>query len=316
MGSNGIHSLNGIEWGELPEPDGGTSQGIVHEYTRVLQILWPKPGVRITDIEALAFVPRPFDPHPSYPLALARTPRVTSEKRFVWRVTIPYSTELESPPDQDENPLARPARISIRGRGRSAPYFTDSNGLPLVNTAGDPLLGATREFHDAVINVQKNLAALPSWLDTYIDSINSDDVRIKGRTWKKGTLLYVPESFDEVQDAKRFYWDAKIQLIYNREGWTDVFPNVGRRELKPGLKGEDLLKLPEEERAAAAQDKLIDILVGDPPRVTTEPVWLDRNGAAIRDSAGNVKTKLDPSELIFIEREPHGSQPFTRLPIR
>ncbi len=299
---------------------GSDSQDGGSERQREWRILWKKPGVTVDDVAALKEIPKMYDPYKPGSAALANSISPEQVGRWEWRVTVTYSRELEAPEDQAENPLARPAEFSYETRERTLPILRDLQGRAITNTAGDPVFGFSDVVHDRVIVVSKNVASVPKWFEDIDDVVNVSDIRIDGRVYKARHLRFGESQVQKQEDAVRKYSTVTFRLHHRRESWDLQYPNQGFRELvepDPSLRiALGVLGTPEEERERLLAPKLQDILVGDPARVASEPVWLDENGAAIRDDAGRIKAQLEPSELLFIRRRYLPEFDFTKLPLR
>lgn len=317
------------KWGEVPAQSGSDSQGSVSERTREFHLLFRGYVATVDEVLKLRECPRPYDPHPYNPIALAQQPQVDQVNRFEWRIVVSYSTEIDRE-EQDKNPLNRPAKIAMRATDRNLPVLIDAEGKPLTNHAGDLVPGISVSVKDPVFTVVKNLASPPRWLPEYIGdgdlgSVNSEDVRILGYAMKPRHLKFNFEGLEESQEGKFRFWVLRFNLEYHRLTWDFQYLNVGKRELQKALPKSSLELFSEDQKEQFGNDRLVDILVGEPPRVTSDPVFLDEDGAAIREEvtkrsvelgiAGNIKTRLEKDEIIVIRRKGIPARPFSALPL-
>lgn len=308
---------------ERPLQSGNNPQGPEVERTRRFIVKTDDPGATIDDIEAINGIPKPYSAHPTSPTLKATSIQTNQKSRFIFDVVVPYSNQIDKE-EVAENPLERPAKIVPRGTQRTIPTLLDSKGEPYTNTAGDIVLGQTIEITEMIFSVSKNVASPPRFLPEYWRGVvNSDDIRILGFPFKARHLKFQFGSLEETSDAKTRFYVLNFSLVERFDSWDTIYANVGRREKDPAVSSEDLgflaEVLTEEELERYSKDTLKDILVGDPPRPTDDPVWLDEDGRAIREESTNsalegpIKTKLEPAEIIINKREGIPEQPFSRL---
>jgi len=312
---------------ERPLQSGSNSQGSNIERTRRFIVQTDDPGATIDDIYLLKGIPKEYSPHPDNGQLLATDIQVNQRSRFMFDVVVPYSNEVDEE-EKSANPLSRAAKIVPRGLQRQIPTLLDKDGKPYTNTAGDIVPGQTIEVTDMTFNISKNVASPPRWLPEYWRGVvNSDDIRILGYTFKARHLKFRFGSLEPSQEGKRKFWVLSFSLIERFESWDTVYANVGRRERVYPVPADELAFLGElltdEEIARYEKGNLADILVGDPPKPTDEPVWLDSDGKAIRESLSTesqnagvqapIKTKLEPSEIIINRRKGIPEKPFSRL---
>ncbi len=216
-----------------------SQRGIVRELTRV----W----VAITnsayddDTVVLARAPLIGSPHPWQPGArLKRLKAVNDAKaKRRWTVTGTYTTERDKPgsdggPGNTENPLADPAAIEWDTEGYRQPCAKDRDGKAIVNSAGDP--PARFPEKDAsrwVITIEKNVAAVPTWVVTgsYKDSVNSAQITIDGVTFAAETVK-VSRIHIGRWECRNDIWYRRLHLTLHtkEETWREYMLDQGLRK--------------------------------------------------------------------------------------
>lgn len=284
------------------EEEFSVQQGFEAEYTRHFTAAASSVHDGLDELAAYRPDLLPYQKHPKDELALVEEWNpVRRAGTTIFDVTVEYSRDIEEP-EQEENPLARPAKIDWSEVAVQRGTLVDADGVPMRNRAGD--LYDPYEFEDVtwVARVQKNVAAWPKWLKSYAGAVNDAPVKIRRETFDKHTLrlrgLELPDA--ETENNVRFH-ALSFELHVKEEGWNYQPINRGFNEL-PSLEDQLVEGLEEIGRP---------ILIGTPKERPTEPVYLDENGTAYRDEDGNVRTKLEPEEIIVdtfypIKRKPFG----------
>jgi len=295
---------------EITGEEGKVSRDRVFEYVRRFKVDAGTPTARPNQILALADLPLPFERHPGDPRALADQPEIRQDEDNpqLWEVTIPYSSKIDDP-EESENPLQRPAKIAFRREKFTRITVVDGRERLILNSAGD-LVEVERDDNRLVISVQKNVPTVPRWIDAYSDAVNRDRIRIRGRVFKKGTLKFEGLSIPnrETTENSISYVPLAFELHHRQGGWAELMPNRGFNErIIRDLKSDD-------GTAVGKSKRLEKILVGDPPEPATEPVWLDKEGKAFRDSSGKVRMP-DRREMILLHVKIYPELPFRLLPI-
>lgn len=185
----------------------------------------------------------------------------------VWRLRVSYSDQVDT-----DNPLARPAVITFRSLSLNSATLLDNKGRIMLNTAGFPVEPQERREAIWSITVQKNVADYPAWVLDYPESINNDAVRIRKLSCPPKTLslagLTIPD-FATEKGVK--YLALELELLYRKSTWQSFVPSLGFHEKK--------VTVSRTGQATATFPRIqID---GDN---VTEPMLLDRNGAAIRNA--------------------------------
>ena len=266
--------------------------------------------------------PRRYDLHPDPAFAGARVDSISvvaaDDSETLSYVSVRYSTEL----DEQDNPLERPAEITMAASRETRPAFVDGEGEANLNTAGDPVVGFERSDTTWIFHVSKNVNKLPRVLLDYNDTLNSDAVKLRGLTCKPGTVsvrdLRVGD-WENENDVEFFVFS--FDLHYRRGGWIEERLNQGYNELVersvplavPRLLPDDTWQT----TTTALVKERIFLDSGEPP---AEPQLLDADGQRPRhtegDLKGQVKQILDPSDIVFLRRELDPRKPFNVLPLK
>lgn len=287
----------------------------VFRYTRTFRIEHANTDGSRTILND-ALVPQPWSVHPQDPLAFVDTrnlERSVEDARTSSILTVNYTTELERE-EEPQNPLLRPARISWTTQNERVPILFDKDDEPIVNDAGDLLLGVEEDRALWQINVVKNVAAVPTWVTSYQNAVNSDTVIIGGASLEAGKLKMDAIQISEQQfENGTYFYEVTFQMLFRQDGWDQKLLNVGLREIVSTTIFLGVTPIPISE--------LRPILTASGEQVD-EPVFLDADGKAIRDETvdpdGNIKplkTNLTSGEIITKTYSTKDTQAFNLLPL-
>ncbi len=279
------------------------------------------PGVRELDVELSEDCPRRGDAHPTE--EDARCTSVIVRRRTpgnrLFDVTCTYSNRFDQP--EEKNPLDRRARIQMRTQIFEIPSRVDRRGRRVETTAGEPFDEYTVRVAGRVIAIQKNLSTWPEWAMSYGVAINSDVVRIRGRTFLPRTLRMgaIDIGDEDFENQVRFFRLA-FELEFNPLTWITPKWNRGYYQLLRGFEREvngerrfvpeqfdaegNLIPPPDLPGIRPAR-RLEPILIdGDRP---AEPQWLDADGRWLPDP--------EPEDVLALEFADYDELPFNRLPL-
>lgn len=116
-------------------------------------------------------------------------------------------------------------------------HYKDNAGFPVVNSAGDPILGGVMTDEDRwVIHFEKNVDVnLPDWVFDYPNALNDDEVELFGRICPQGTLKVSGLKFSEVKTENDVdYITVSFDLHYRAEGWAIEVLNYGKYQIVDG----------------------------------------------------------------------------------
>jgi hypothetical protein len=261
----GLLSCDIADAGELTiDSEGATS--VVDQYTAIMESV---RDTRRQLVDALPGLQRGA-PHPTETGLYVSGPFEAKQVEHspIWRLRVSYSDQVDA-----DNPLARPAVITFRSLSLNSATLLDNKGRIMLNTAGFPVEPQERREAIWSITVQKNVADYPAWVLDYPESINNDAVRIRKLSCPPKTLslagLTIPDFATTEKGVK--YLALELELLYRKSTWQSFVPSLGFHEKK--------VTVSRTGQATATFPRIqID---GDN---VTEPMLLDRNGAAIRNA--------------------------------
>lgn len=146
----------------------------------------------------------------------------------VWEVVATYSSEC----DISETPTSDAAIITWDSEQFQRPAVFDAAGNAIVNSAGDPF-DPPNMMDDSrrIVTVQKNLAAVPSWILTYQDAVNSDSFTVDGVTVGVGLAKMQRVSVGSVQERNgTTFRTVELVMHLQKSGWLLEPLDAGFRE--------------------------------------------------------------------------------------
>lgn len=184
-----------------------------------------------------------LDPHPEFP-AVYVTDIACNNDGDPQHYKLEFTYDLLKPEDKSAGPTAmpwnRPDKFTFSGGLTNVPaivHYNDGFSSPkfIVNTAGDPLEGATRDQAEWKIQINGNRQAFPKALAmSCINAVNSD-------SWSgfpAGTLkvqgLSGQREIEQVNNTEIPYWSISVEIAYRPEGWKLKLWDVGYNEIVGG----------------------------------------------------------------------------------
>lgn len=204
----------------------------------------------------------------------------------IWDVTATYSTErvLNTVPTSD------PTYITWDTEQFQKPATQDKDGKGVVNSAGDPFIPA-EQMDDSrrIVTVQKNLTAVPSWILSYQDAVNSDAFTVDGYSIAIGEakMQRVSVGPPEIRNGTTFR-QVTFVIALRRDGWAYKILDQGFNE---------------KDAADATKRKAIYIN----GQLPSSPVLLDGTG----------KAQTDPktANAVYLTFNVYKQQAFSSLPL-
>lgn len=148
-----------------------------------------------------------------------------------WTVTCKYSSEFEL----NVNPLFEPAQIDWGGEKFEEVLVADTNGDAVLNSAGDWFENAMRERTRRLVNVVKNVSAVPTWIIDAEDAVNSAVFLLDGFSIPIGKAkLGAPDLGTWSNRNGTRFRVMTMQFTLSKDGWAYTPLDQGYR-FKDGL---------------------------------------------------------------------------------
>lgn len=240
------------------------------------------PGVFVGHAD----LPREGASHPDFPGAFVVSISLDQEDDGVfWLATIQYSSERE----KAEQPEFDPVEITWSGETYTEAIFQDIDGNAIVNSAGDYFIdpSPSRERTHAIAKISFNLAAVPAWIMTFRDVVNSSSITIDGITIGAGQAMIRRPEISKVKTRNEVsYREVSIDIHTHPDGF-------GLRPLDAGFR----------EKADGGGRRQIRNADDEEP---TTPVPLD--------GSGHVLENPSPSSVVYGNFQIYNDVDFSSLP--
>lgn len=189
------------------------------------------------------------------------------------------------------------------------PAYTDRNDKPLVTTAGEPIQGLTRRLKLWTLKGTRNVPGVPSWFRDYGVSVNSDTTNVDGEDFKPNELQLQRISLGKwdseiIDEIEYLYRPLSFEFWFNPLTWSTAALNLGYNELVVTKVVNDKGK---------TVDKPIQVRATNDGEETKNKVFLDDDGKRPRDKNGNIKTQLDPEDIVVLQFDLDDELPYTPL---
>ncbi len=312
-----------IHWRESDGSTAELSQGPVDKYVRVYWATVEDVDVDPYFIHEYSKCPRRGDRHKWNEAARVVSVKIkqVGESR-VYKVVVEWSTGSDED-SEEENPLKRPAKISIETDLVEVETFRDGAGNIRINTAGDIQVGTTFKPIQT-ITIVKNVEKIPKWFNTLPGSVNERDVKIKKETYKERTLLLEKTTEpDRILEGKIWYYPLTYTLTHNIETHDSYEPSMGYHELvKVDPTANEIAVANALGLTAKPTYKKRRITVGTAGDYPNDPQYLDIDGAHIdlstdgkaKKAKGQKRGTLDTSKIYIIRRNDHPLADLNQLP--
>ena len=273
--------------GELSEGRRAQNDRGVRTYTRVFRLTTSSQSDNAFTVGSNGSLPVIGNTFPSDGNAYCTNLDVQCIRGWrIWDVTATYSTErvLNTVPTSD------PTYITWDTEQFQKPATQDKDGKGVVNSAGDPFIPA-EQMDDSrrIVTVQKNLTAVPSWILSYQDAVNSDAFTVDGYSIAIGEakMQRVSVGPPEIRNGTTFR-QVTFVIALRRDGWAYKILDQGFNEKDP---------------ADATKRKAIYIN----GQLPSSPVLLDGTG----------KAQTDPktANAVYLTFNVYKQQAFSSLPL-
>ena len=199
-------------------------------YTRSFKLQTSAKTERAYHVGSHASLPVIGETHPDDAGAWCTTLQVDpSDPWKGWTVTAEYSTERELA----EDPTDDPADITWGSEQFQKPAITNYAGEAIVNSAGDPfdppiMIDDSRPF----VTISKNLSAVPVWVMTYQDSVNSSSFVVDGVTVAAGLAKMQNIAVTRPQSRNgTSYRTVTFTIHLQKQGWLSKVLDAGFRQV-------------------------------------------------------------------------------------
>lgn len=266
-------------------------------------------------------------PHPEDPIARVKEFRPTQipgksrSRNYLFEIEVRWDSDVEA----RQNPLLQPAEIEWSTTEITRVVTIDREGRPIVNTAGSLLTDLQEELSLWVIDVQKNVPAVPAWFASYANAVNAEAFKVDGftapaRTLKLKTVKLGARQYDE--DFRVSYRALQFQLIYTQETWDRRVLNRGLYELQlrrlpSGRQVTDQVRIHNENGEPIEEPAFLDERGRRPRRPLRDP----ETGQPYPTLSGSLRLTelkpppLDPADIIVLRFETAKKLPFRVLPV-
>lgn len=168
--------------------------------------------------------------HPSDNFAYLQSIEVDNFAPYAgWKVTLTYSTEREL----SEEPTQDPALTEWDGELYQRPLVIDKDGDAVCNSAGDPFdPPVMRDDSRLVSTTVKNMTAVPTWIMSYADAVNSDAFTLDGFPVGVGQAkMQRPRVSKPMIRNNIQYREVTFVIQYREGGWLSEPLDIGFRKL-------------------------------------------------------------------------------------
>ncbi len=277
--------------GIIPTSRSASNQKGVRTYSRTHLLITDTKTDDEWDIGSHPDLPIIGETHPSDSFAwcVSVEPRCVEGYRG-WHVTTTYSSEVEL---SSEDPTDDAAVITWSGEQFQIPAVFDRNLDLIVNSAGDPFdPPAMADDSHYVVNVSKNMAAVPSTILNYQDAVNAASFTVDGITIAAGLAKMQRVSVGPKQRrGSNTFRTVEFEIHLRRDGWKLTALDAGFRERTTG----------------GPPDGIKNIKNPDDNENVTAPVPLDGNGSALLDPS--------PANCEYLEFDYYKTADFSLLPL-
>jgi len=273
--------------GELSEGRRATNDRGVRTYTRVFRLTTSSQTDNTFTVGSNGSLPVIGNTFPSDGNAYCTNLDVQCIRGWrIWDVTATYSTErvLNTVPTSD------PTYITWDTEQFQKPATQDKDGKGVVNSAGDPFIPA-EQMDDSmrIVTVQKNLTAVPSWILSYQDAVNSDAFTVDGHSVAIGEakMQRVSVGPPEIRNGTTFR-QVTFVIALRRDGWAYKILDQGYNEKNP----------------AAPTGRQPIYIKGHIP-----------SGPVLLDGTGKAQTDPKTANAVFLTFNVYKQQAFSSLPL-
>jgi|TARA_R110002096_G_scaffold55026_7_gene141617 hypothetical protein len=213
--------------GEISEERSGTYNGQFRTYVRKFRVQTTLVSESSYTAGSALGLPLIGDYHDEDSSAYCKDVSIAVNKaRFQWIYTANYSSEFVL----TTNPLLEPPRFTWSTEAYEKEVSAERDGSLIVNTAGDPIKGVTRDDSRIAVQVEKNVSSLPGSVVAIMDHLNSGAFTIDGFTASRNSAKFTSLGLGPVDTRNGVSFRVMKFIIQFREDLWKAFPaNVGVR---------------------------------------------------------------------------------------
>ena len=296
---------------------GTNDKSLERTYARTFRVITNNPLHTVVDIGNAPGIPILWNRYPSDPVCYCEKVNVkrTRSSREVWEVTASYTNKIDEEDEPEENPLARPWKLSwasqtfqkVAERGIKRETI-DAQGTtivaapagdiegPIINSAGDQFDPPVQiEASNWALTAKKNIASVPTWLMDFRDSLNDSQITIAGVTFEKNELRINSMSIGEYAIENDIgYFPFEIQIAQKSETWTRELLDQGTHEIKTVNVG------------GVSTDSRVRI-VDKKGQHVTEPIRLDGEGKKLEPDTAPVEDSIFIRYQVYLKERDYSS---------
>jgi len=144
-----------------------------------------------------------------------------------WEAAATFDSSFEI----NENPVLDPVAIEWDGETYDEVVIIDRDGNAALNSAGDPFVNLFRERSRRIVNVRSNITAVPLWIITAEDAVNSSAFQLDGFTIPTGMAKLGAPRLGAWQYRNGIrYREMNMQIKLNKDTWTVAPLDAGFRQ--------------------------------------------------------------------------------------
>jgi hypothetical protein len=248
---------------------------------RTFMVTVDEPSTSVSEISGSVYSSygvRWLTSHPEFP-AVYVTDIACSNDGDPLHYKVEATYDLIKPEDREPMPWDRLDKFQFSGSTTTGPaivHYNDGFESPklIVNSAGDPLEGAEKEFSQWQIQITGNRQAFPyATAMDYMNTVNSD-------TWSgfpPGTLkvqsISGQREVEQVNGSEVTYWTVTVDIAYRPEGFALKLWDIGFNEISGGRRKKILDQLKEPVSDPVALSGGVAKSAGSPPDMLTFKVY-------------------------------------------
>lgn len=243
---------------------------------RTFMVTVDDPTTSLVEIAAAPNI-KWLDAHPVFPTYCVGIDPENDGDPFHFKVSFRY--DLLKPQERHKFPWQRQDKFSYDGSLASVPcfvHYNDGNNNPklIVNSAGDPLEGLSKEQAEWTVAIRGNRQTFnKAQARQYLNAVNSDTYEDCPPGTVKCQRLAGEQEIEQVDGEEVLYWSVNTVLAYREEGWPIQTWDVGFNEIVGGQRKKILDAAGEPVSQPVALSNGVKKSPGQPPDKLTFKVY-------------------------------------------